>query len=311
MNRCFRPPCYLSALTVLLLFTACVQPVRQKSPLRLEQAERHNILGINAETRQMFDLADTEFTESYRLYSGVENYQGMVTALVNSSRLNRQRGDNAKAENAMKLALEILPQTPALEAEVCFEMTKLALANGNHDGAVIWAGRGVDSASEIDRGRMLNVSALAFMQKVDYPKAKELAGAALKASRVVVDRREESNALRLLGDIAYAGKNYRESLEMYAAALPIDKELALSTRISDDLRGIARSFAASENLESAAEHYQRSAAINLAERDFKRGAEDLEMLLRIFERTDNSERFFETAELLEKIKHTSTHGERR
>lgn len=292
-------------------FVACAQTPKQKLPAQLQSAERHNLAGIAAESRQKFIAAESEFMEAYRLFSAVENYRGMVTSLVNSSRLYRRQGDTSRAEKVIKPAVDILPHATELEAEVCFEMTKLALARGDDDGAVIWANRGVNSAADIDRGRMLNLHALTYMQKADLPKAKEIAGSALKASRAATDRREEANSFRILGDIAYAGKGYRESLEMYAAALPIDKDMALSIRISDDLRGMARSIAASGDLESAAVYYQRSASVNMAARDFKRGADDLEMLRKVFERTDNRERLSEAAGLLEKITPSGSNPEHR
>lgn len=290
-------------ITVMALITACAQTPKLKPPLQLEQAERHNLQGIAAESRQKFVAAESEFMESYRLYRSVEHYLGMGTALINSSRLYRRQGDYTNTEQVLKQAVGILSQTPELEAEICFEMTKLALAKGDLDAAAIWSARGVKSAAGPDRGRMLNLQAVTAIQQTAPFKAQNLAGLALTASRGSADRREEANALRILGDIAFTGNNFREAQEMYASALSIDKDLALSIRISDDLRGIARSYAAAGDLVPAADHYQRSAAINIAERDFNRGVADLEKLQQVLELANNRERLAEISELLEKIKH--------
>ena len=292
-----------SILTGILLITACAQTARQKLPTQLQQAERHNAAGIAADSLKNNIVAEAEFIEAYRLFATVENYRGMVTALVNSSRLYRSQGDKCKTEKVLMQAVQFLPYTAELEGEVCFEMAKLALLKGAYDDAVSWASRGEKNAAEPDRARMLNLHALTLMQKVDLIKAKELAVAALKASRGTVDRREEANALRMLGDIAHADKNFTAAVEMYAAALAIDKELAISVRISDDLRGMARSSISSADPEAATLHYQRSASINMAANQFQRVAEDLKMLRKIFEDTNNSARLSETDELLEKIKH--------
>lgn len=306
MNRADRSLRGGLAVTLVLLSVACAQTPRQKPPAQLQLAERNNLLGMAAESRQKFAAAEIEFMEAYRRYSAVENYRGMVTALVNSSRLYRRQGNLAGTEAVLKQAEQLVPQAPELEAEVSFEMAKLALAKGEPVLAVNWAERAVQSAVAADRGRMLNLQAIACLQLSELPRARDLALAALKASRGVADRREEANALRLLGDIDYAAKLYPESREMYQAALPLDKELALSVRISDDLRGIARSLAATGELEAAAAYFQRSFAINMAERELGRGVKDLESLRELYERAKNGERLAETVKLLEKMKKTGS-----
>lgn len=293
-------------VAILLLVTACAQTPRQKPPASVQVAERHNLLGLAAESRQKYAAAETEFMEAYRCYRAIEHYHGMVTVLVNSSRLYRRLGNLTATGRVLTEAVALLPQTPVLEAEVSFEMTKLALARGDNAAAVTWSARAVRTTAEADRGRMLNLQALVFLQQTELAKAREVALAAVKSSRGGGDRREEANALRLLGAIAYTDKQYRESQEWYEAALPLDKALALSLRISDDLRGIARSLAASGDLEAATLHYQRSVAINMAERELGRSGEDLEILRNLYERTNNRERLDETVKLLEKIRQTGS-----
>lgn len=293
-------------VATLVLVTACAQTPRQKPPASLQVAERHNLLGLAAESRQKYAAAETEFMEAYRCYRAIENYHGIVTVLVNSSRLYRRLGNLTATDRVLTEAVAIVSQTPELEAEVSFEMTKLALARSDNAAAATWSSRAVRTAAEADRGRMLNLQALVYLQQTELGTAKEVAQAALKSSRGGGDRREEANALRLLGAIAYSGKLYRESQELYEAALSLDKTLALSLRISDDLRGIARSLAASGDLEAAALYYQRSAAINMAERERGRSGEDLELLRNLYERTNNRERLDETVKLLEKIRQTAS-----
>lgn len=278
MNRRVRTISFLLLPTFVLLLTACTQKVVRKQPTQIQQADRHNLLGIAAESRLQLTVADAEFMEAFRLHSGVEHYHGMVMSLVNRSRLYRSQGETAKTEKVLQQAVQLMPHVPELKVEVCFEMSKLALMKGNHDDAVNWANRGVESADAVDMARMLNLQALTFMQKSFFQEASIAADSALKASRGTVDKREEANALRILGDLAYADNRFNESLEKYEAALSIDKELAISSRISDDLRRIARSLTKSGGLSAAMTHYQRSLAINLAEHDLKRGAEDQEIL---------------------------------
>jgi tetratricopeptide (TPR) repeat protein len=298
-------------LSIFLLLLSCVQPVRQKPPLQFRQAEKHNSMGIAAEARQKYSVAEAEFTEAYRLYSAVENYRGMVTALVNRSRLYRVQNDIAGTEKVLEQAVALMPHAPELEAEICFEMTKLALLKGDRDAAVYWSEKGVNKAANIDRARMLNLLAGSYFLQAEYVKAKETAESALKEGRLSADRREEANSLRLLGNIAFEEKRLHESQEGFAAALIIDKALALPGRISDDLRGLARTKAATGNLSSAADNYRRSASINVAERDFKRGAEDLEMLRKIYQETGNKEQLAATVELLEKVKSSLSNRQQR
>src|SRR5690349_1202292 len=103
MNRYLALSCSLVILTPLV-FASCVSSPKQKPPQVLQQAERRNIIGVNAESQGKLAAAESEFIEAHRLFSSVENFHGMVSTLINSSRVFRKKGDFARAETAIDRA---------------------------------------------------------------------------------------------------------------------------------------------------------------------------------------------------------------
>ncbi len=287
MNK--RSSFFLSlAFVALLLMTACAQ-TKAKLPTLLQQAERHNVTGVAAESKQKFLAAESEFAEAYRLFSSVENYSGMVTALINSSRLYRRLGDSGRTDFVLKQAVNLIPQTPELEAEICFENSKLATLKGDSNEALLWAERAVNSSKDSDRSRMLNLVALLLLQKSDLPKATEAGEAALKFSRSTADRREEANACRLLGEIALLEKRYPAALQFFEAALLIDKELALPGRVIADLTALSRTFEAQGDITNGAHYLQRAVDAELSDKNSPAAAGKLDKLIKLYERTGNDQ----------------------
>lgn len=285
------------AMLALLLLSACAR-TRVKLPTLLQQAERHNVTGVAAESKQKFTAAEAEFIEAYRLFSSVENYSGMVVALINSSRLYRLLGDLEKSDNVLKQAVRLIAATPELEAEVCFEKSKLATLKGNVDSALPWAERAVNSASDRDRARMLNLAAVIHFRNGAVQNAGEFAEAALKSARSVADRREEANALRLLGEIAVMEKQYVASLQLYESALVIDKELAIPGRISADLVALSHAAEAQGDIPKGTEYLQRAVDAEIGDRNSKDAAGNLDRLIKLYEQTGNSQ----AAEKIRKLK---------
>jgi tetratricopeptide (TPR) repeat protein len=279
----------IATVILILLLSACSSPPRQKLPAQLSQAERHNLAGVAAERKNSFQDADARFTEAYRLFAAVENYQGMLTTLINSSRLHRRQGDIGKAEKDLKQAAGIKDCCPDLETELYFENCKLALLKGDKDGALGWAEQGLRSAKDPDRASMLNLAAGVQLQKGNHKKALEMADIALETSRSRKDRQEEANALRLMGEAAFLESRYKDALPLYKAALTIDKELAVPGKVYADLSALHKVAAALGDVKRSAEYLQRAIDAAIADRKVSVAAEDMDRLIKLHEQSGNSQ----------------------
>ena len=118
-----------------LLLSSCISTPRQKLPAVLHQAEQRNLAGVNAEAQGKLAVAESEFLEAYRLYSSVENFNGMVVTLINSSRVYREKGDIVQADAVINHAVNVSSHTPELEPEIFFEKARLFLSRALLDDA--------------------------------------------------------------------------------------------------------------------------------------------------------------------------------
>jgi hypothetical protein len=73
-------------------------------------------------------------------------------------------------------------------------------------------------------------------------------------------------------------------------------------RISDDLRGLGRSFEMLGDLSAAALSFNRSAAANVAGREFSRAGDDLEKIVSLCKKSGDELRASEAMGSLEKLR---------
>jgi tetratricopeptide (TPR) repeat protein len=303
MNRHGRVTLFrLFVIITVLFLSSCISAPKQRLPAVLQQAEQRNIAGVNAESQGKLIAAESEFLEAHRLFSSVENFNGMVTTLINSSRVYRENGDFAKADSAVNHAFNLSRHTPDLEAEICFEKAKLSLSMSALDDAESWAYKAVKASREKDRPRMLNLYSSICLKKGLLQKVKENAIAAEKLSRSFGEKREEGNSLRLLAEAAFLEKRFNDSLQLFQSALVVDKEIAVSSRISDDLRGAGRVYEVLGDFSEAALSFNRSAATNLAGREFSRAEEDLARIVNLYGKSGDERRASDVRESLEKLR---------
>lgn len=251
------------ALLTLSLLSACVTPPKSVAPV-VKQGERHNLKGLRAGGEKNYQKAAAEFAEAYRLYRSVEDYNGMVTALINSSRLHRSAGQSPLAAEATGQALLLVANTPQLAHEVWFEKAQLLLLQHDSASALLWGEKALAAARESDRPRMLNLLAEIERRQGEPLKAARLAEEAREQSRRHSDRREEANALRLLGNLELAAKRPKEAVSRFTAALVIDKELALNRKIAADLRALSSCHEQLGDEAAAAAFRRRAEAVETA-----------------------------------------------
>jgi tetratricopeptide (TPR) repeat protein len=226
----------------------------------------------------------------------------MVLTLINSSRVYRKKGDFARADAAIDHALNLARYTPELEAEICFEKGKSALAISALNEAGSWADKAVKMAEEKELARMLNLSSLICLRKGLLGKAKENGAVAERSSRSRGDKREEGNALRILAEVAFLEKRFHDSQQLFQAALVVDKEVAVSNRVSDDLRGIGRNFEMLGDFDAAARSFNRSALANVAAGEFSRAGDDLDKVVSYYKKAGDELHESEALGVLEKLR---------
>ncbi|NVO00354.1 MAG: tetratricopeptide repeat protein [Geobacteraceae bacterium] len=286
------------ALSVsLLLLAACYSAPKARPPVLLQEAQRHNLAGIEAEEKGRTASAEAQFTEAYRIFASVENHSGMIMVLINRSRLYRSQGDLEKAALSLKEAEALMPRAPELESEVYFESGRLFVLKGDSDAALKMAQKAVTSAAEPDKGRMNNLLAGIWLKKGDSKKGRENAETALKAAKSSGSRREEANALRLIGEAAFIEKSYGESIRHYEAALLIDREIAVAPRVVTDLIALSRAAEADGETGAAADYLQRAVDAAIAGKMSAQVASHLERMAELYRRSNRGNLAEKTIEL--------------
>ena len=246
----------LSCLLLPMLLSACTTPPK-RNPAALQKALQHINRGIQADTDSSFANSEAEFLEAYRLYSVVENYPGMLTALLNLSKLYRGQGDIGRAVEASDKAVALLPQDPSISYEIFIEKGRVFLCQGKLQEALALSEKAVVSAPESEKSRAIVFNAEALLRSGQIEPALAAAATALKIARASDEKRSEATALRIYGENLLAAGKPAAADENFTAALAIDKDLALSKRIAEDLDGLSKAAEARGDLKNAAVFLQR------------------------------------------------------
>jgi len=149
---------------------------------------------------------------------------------------------------------------------------------------------------------MLNLCSLICLKKGLLERAKENALAAERSSRSLGEKSEEGNSLRILAEVAFLERKFNDSLRLFNSALVVDKEVAVSNRISDDLRGAGKALEMLGDFNAAALSFNRSAATNIAGREFSRAGDDLEKVLSLYKKSGDESRASDALGFLEKLR---------
>ena len=237
-------------LIVAISLNGCGTPPK-KSPPPLQKAARHLNKGISVEDGNVPGDAEAEFLEGYRIYRSVEDYPGMLTSLLNLSKLYRARGESVRALEAVASAEKILPNDQSVAYEFWYEKGRLMLHLDKVSEALESSEKALLLAPESERGRMFILKGEAQLLRKEYESATKLAAEALSLSRKHGDRRLEATAEKLQGEVLLATGKYSSSIERFGAALLIDKELALSGRVASDLDALARGAEAAGDIKGA------------------------------------------------------------
>lgn len=243
-------------LLLTILLPACTTPPK-RNPAALQKALQHINRGIQADSESSVVTAEAEFLEGYRLYRTVENYPGMLTALLNLAKLYRGQGEISKAADAADKAVELVAHDQSIAYEVFLEKGRVLLRQGKLPEALSLSEKAVASAPESEKSRAIIFNAEALLRSGQIELALAAAATSLKFARSGDDKRSEATALRVNGEILLAAGKPAVANENFASALAIDKELALSKRIAEDLDGLSKVAEARGDLKNAASFLQR------------------------------------------------------
>jgi len=281
-----RTSCIFLLVASCMLLCCCVA-TQQNKPALIRQAEKLNASGMTATEQRRYLAAERDFAEAYKAFSRVEDYRGMATVLINSSRMYRGQGLPDKAALMAEPAVSLTEHVPELRAEAWFEMAKISLLRQDTAGALNWAEKSLTLAEDGNRAQILSLLADIHLKKGALQKGAELAEDARTRARSSGDRHEEADALRILADIRLARQEYGAAAGAYSAALALDKELAEPRSIYADLKGLALVSQQQGDDTAAAGFLLRAADVAAAEGDLQRATADLESLL-FLKRTDDA-----------------------
>jgi tetratricopeptide (TPR) repeat protein len=272
----------LAALAVATLFAAsCGGNIASRPSSAQLQAINHNQRGIRLETQGEHERALEEFGAALRLNAAIDNRDGTMVALVNSARVHRLRGNLNEARAHIDRAIKMASPGSEIYAEASFEKALISLASDNPDEALKWASAALDADKGENRGGRLNLIARITFQRGNVEEARQMLGEALKFNQEKGKRAEEANSHRLLGDIHSALKRPQEAIISYGKALTIDKELGKSTKIADDLRGLAGQSVAAGDTGQGERYWLRAFEVSTNGGDLRGAAGDLLEIARL------------------------------
>jgi len=231
---------YLMPVLLLVFLDACGSaPPRQ--PTAIEQAGKAD----HAAHRALHDgdlmRARELFKQSMLLQQSLDNLPASAMAAINLSSVSHKLGDDGAALVLLDgiLSDTTAQITPELRAAAAFRKGVILADAGKAveaESAMAVANKECNRQCAFVSG-INNLSARLALEKGDFPYALAIAKNVMNAG---AEKVEQANAMRIAAAAEAALGQHEASLAHYQAALELDKELALSPRIAEDLKGIVK-----------------------------------------------------------------------
>jgi tetratricopeptide (TPR) repeat protein len=227
----------LSAALLLALAACGSAPPRQ--PLALEQARKAEQAAYRALRDGDLMRAREMFRQSMLMQQALDNIAASAMAAVNLSSVSHKLGDDAAALGLLDgILADSTAQIPAeLRAAAAFRKAIILADAGKFaeaEAALLVANQECKQCAFVPG--MNNLSARLALQKGDFPAALALAKGVTSSG---AEKDEQANAQRIAARAEIALAQPEAALAHFQAALALDKELALSSRIAEDLQGMA------------------------------------------------------------------------
>ena len=238
-----------------------------RQPLAIEQAKAADKEARKAWTDGELLQAREDFEKALALQQSLDDTAGAATTLINLATVSHQLHDDTAALAWLDRILQenerIYPPQSRLAASfrkavILTDLGRSGEAETSLQSADRMCGNSCDLKPGIDglraRIQLLNGDAQG----------------ALTLSQAVgreggTDKQEQANALRVAAAAEEKLGSYASALQHFRAALEMDKALGLSSRIAEDLDGLARVSGLSGQEQAAAEYARRAALARAAQ----------------------------------------------
>lgn len=254
-----------SALLFFLIAACGSSPKRL--PLAIEQAKKTDQVAHRALGDGDLMLAREMFKQVMLLQRSMDNIPAATMAAINLSSVNHKLGNT---DESLLLLDQILTDHTSLlpldlKATAAFRKGIILADNGRDEEA--------NSALQLAKDACINPCVLTaginnlrarlMMKKGNFAAALAIVQGVMSTA---TEKEEQANAKRIAGAANAALGQHKAAEADYNSALILDKELALSARIADDLLGISKALSDQGRVAEADEYAHRAEEVIAATR---------------------------------------------
>ncbi len=255
-------------LTFAGLLVACSSVTAVRQPLAVEQSRSADKDARKALSNGELLQAQHDFAAALVLQQSLDDTAGSATTMINLATVAHRLGDDRAALTWLeRILLEreaIYPEEARLTAAFRKAVILTDLARlGDADKTLRFADKLCDGKCTLNSG-IDALRARLLLLNGDARGALELAQALGKQDGV--GKAEQANALRIVAAAEEKLQRPAGALQHYQAVLEMDKALALSERIGEDLNGMARASARLGRDQEAAEYSRRAVLVKESRR---------------------------------------------
>lgn len=256
---------FKATMCVVLLSLAACGSAPPRQPAAVEKAKKTE----QAAHRSLRDgdllRARELFNQTLLLQQSLENIPATATAAINLSAVLHKLGEDSAALDLLDGVLTdtMSSVSPDMRAAAAFRKGIILADQGKADdaeSAVQLARQECRQQCEVEPG-INNLQARLTLGKGDFAAALAIAKNVMNKA---AGKEEQANAQRIAGAAETALNQFEPALQYYQGALALDKELAISSRIVEDLRGISKVLASLGRKQEAEIFARRAEAVSLA-----------------------------------------------
>uniref|UniRef100_A0A7C4ENW6 Tetratricopeptide repeat protein n=1 Tax=Thermodesulfovibrio aggregans TaxID=86166 RepID=A0A7C4ENW6_9BACT len=242
-----------------LLIEGCYKaPVEQ--PYRITELNNLILLANKSFEKGETERAKNLYTEALKKSRIIQDDNATVIILISLSRLYTSEGKTEEAKKFIDTAIEFSKKTSLPEStieELDFEKARTGFLF-NEDVEEILKKLSLSKFTSI-KIKSLNLLARLKIKQNKHEEAEKLLNEALEINQKI-NRIEEANSLRLLGEI-YSDKNKEVAENYLLRALEIDRELAIPEKIALDMETLGMFYKKIGDKNKAKEYFMRTLEI--------------------------------------------------
>lgn len=242
-----------------LLIEGCYKaPVEQ--PYRITELNNLILLANKSFEKGETERAKNLYTEALKKSRIIQDDNATVIILISLSRLYTSEGKTEEAKKFIDTAIEFSKKTSLPEStieELDFERARTGFLF-NEDVEEILKKLSLSKFTSI-KIKSLNLLARLKIKQNKHEEAEKLLNEGLEINQKI-NRIEEANSLRLLGEI-YSDKNKEVAENYLLRALEIDRELAIPEKIALDMETLGMFYKKIGDKKKAKEYFMRTLEI--------------------------------------------------